>query len=202
MPQTSSKRCVSFDEMANIVDVDCDYSPEEVESYWFRTEEFTKMRRRDRVIARKVAKSNNEENYCVLGLIDDQTRHERRDRSRASMSAVFREQESQWREEIINEARIASACFEYNHHSSLIALERGLGLTLELKEAELAKSKKSCRALRDKSTKKQKSVQQQQKQQTSQCLPSPKLVSPKKSVISKFLTLGSSDRKSLVVPRH
>ena len=198
MSETTSNKSVSFNQMVVRITIDCDYTPEEIESIWFEPADYTKMKKRDKVIARKVAETNNEKNFCLLGLVDDESRYERRERIRESNLAVFEEQEKQWAREVVDDESLAAACYEYSHHSSLLALERGLNLTVQLKEDALAKSKKTCRALRKSST--ESSSKKNSKKHVASHSPEGAVVSPKKSKISKFLSIGSKDRKMLVLP--
>ena len=208
--QQRRRKRVVFDKLI-VADIVCNYTQEEIESYWYQEEEYDRMAKRDRTIARKISRGDCDKNFCQLGLLTEDSRKERRERIYRARLDVFEEQQLQWEDGsgMYNSDDMAAVCYEHSRHSLLLAHERGLSLTLQLKKRALAKNEKTYKKLGQ--VQQHQCVAKSSSQKSSpmsldSCQKSPVgvIVSPtvSPSKISKFIRISMNDRNDLALPRQ
>ena len=130
--QTTRK--VQFDKLTS-VRISCDYSQDEIRSYWYDKDEYMMMRRSVVMHTNMFSQTfteRNSNNVCSIGLSTYQYKKERRKRVRQALLAVLVKQQTQWDEGIDLTDDICAVLAEYSRCALLLARERGLSLAREL----------------------------------------------------------------------
>jgi hypothetical protein len=145
IPSQAQTTKVSFDKLV-IKGIQCDFSPEEIESYWWTSEDFAAMRRRDSKLHKLVKLGNpTGRKLATDGLVLDEPKLERKERVRSVMMAVFTEQEAQWALGIHDPDSLAAACRDQNLVSRRVARKRGLTALQETLASNLPAANRALR---------------------------------------------------------